>query len=225
MERYIRNLGMLTGEENKSLGSKKILVAGCGGLGGYLIELMARFGFGIITAVDGDVFEESNLNRQILSDETVLGLQKADVARDRIAKVNSHIKINPVNIRLDGENAEDICRGHDLIMDGLDNIPARSLVQKTAEELDIPFIHGAVAGWYGQVTTIFPGDRTLDSVYPSDDTDMTDELGTPSFAPSLVASIQVSEAVKVLLNKGEPLRKRLLYLNTLDNEYSVLKIQ
>lgn len=229
MERYIRNETMLTREENLSLADKKICVVGCGGLGGYIIEFSARLGIGEITVVDGDVFEISNLNRQLLSSEDVIGKSKAETAVRRIAKVNSLIKINPISGRLTSENARSICSSHDLIMDGLDNISSRMILQQTAEDLGIPMIHGAIGGWYGQVTTIFPGDRTLDLIYPdhdSSDADSDSEKGNPSFTPAMVASLQVSEALKILLGKKDGLlRHKLLYINTLSHEYNLLSIQ
>ncbi|MBI9102505.1 MAG: HesA/MoeB/ThiF family protein [Spirochaetales bacterium] len=232
MERYIRNEKMLTHEENLSLADRKICVVGCGGLGGYLIEMSARLGIGEITVVDGDVFELSNLNRQLLSDEEVLGRSKSEIAAIRVKKVNSLVTVNIVRERLTEENAHEISRDHDLILDGLDNIASRMILQNTAEELGIPLVHGAISGWYGQVTTIFPGDRSFDIIYPALDgkndeagIDSINEMGNPSFTPALVASIQIAEALKVLLGKGDILRHKLLYIDTLNHEYNVLNIR
>src|SRR5690554_6570239 len=94
MERYIRNTSMLTPEENAKLKYYKVCVLGCGGLGGYIIEMLARLGIGTITAVDGDVFSETNLNRQLYCDENSLGKSKAKIAKKRINSVNPLVTIN-----------------------------------------------------------------------------------------------------------------------------------
>lgn len=218
-------MNMLSPEENASLSNFKVCVIGCGGLGGYIIEMLARLGIGYLTVVDGDVFEETNLNRQILSDMNSLGKPKAIVARDRINIVNPLIKVKVINGMLTEENCTEILQGHDVVVDALDSIDARLLLQRQAEALNIPLVHGAIAGWYGQVTTILPGDRTLNILYKEKDTKgLEEELGNPSFTPALIASIQVSEVLKILINRGELLRKKLLVINTLNQEYEVINL-
>lgn len=216
---------MLSREENLSLRSKKVLVVGCGGLGGHIIEQLARLGIGHITAIDGDVFDESNLNRQLLSNTQNLGQPKANVAREHVAKVNPDVQVTAIHGFLDESNAEEIIAGHDVICDALDNMTTRLLLQRFAEKLSIPLVYGAIAGWYGQVTTIFPGDNILGSIYQGGtDKGIETELGNPSFTPALVASIEVSEVVKILTGKGQLLRNRFLMINTLDQEYEVFTI-
>ena len=94
--RYQRNMNTFTPEENRRMKDFKICVIGCGGLGGHIIEMLARLGVGQITAVDGDVFDETNLNRQLLSKESLIGKEKALAAEDRIREVNSEVRVNPV---------------------------------------------------------------------------------------------------------------------------------
>lgn len=225
MKRYSRNMSMLSHAENEGLNKVRVCVVGCGGLGGHIIEMLGRIGIGSITAVDGDVFEESNLNRQILSDVPSLGQPKAVKAKERMALVNPFVQVEPFVQRLDSENAIDILKGHALIMDALDNIESRFVLQEAAEQLNIPLIHGAIAGWYGQVSTIFPGDKTLNWLYPDRQAKgLEKELGNPSFTPALVASIQVSEAIKVIIGRGELLRRKILFINTLEQEYETIDL-
>ncbi|SHJ63386.1 HesA/MoeB/ThiF family protein [Paramaledivibacter caminithermalis] len=225
MKRYIRNMNMLSKEENEKLKDFKVCVVGCGGLGGYIIEMLGRLGIGHITAVDGDVFDETNLNRQVLSDVENLGKSKAMIAQRRMKLVNPLIEIVPIDNRITEENAEKILCGHHLIIDAIDNIYIRFLLQDTASKLNIPMIHGAIAGWYGQVATIFPGDKTLEKIYPQKDVKgLENEIGNPSFTPALIASIQVSEALKILLNKGEILRHKLLYIDLLEHNYMIMEL-
>ncbi|MGF7060486.1 HesA/MoeB/ThiF family protein [Brassicibacter mesophilus] len=225
MGRYSKNMKMLTPEENSKLGEYKVCVIGCGGLGGYIVEMLARLGIGFITAVDGDVFEETNLNRQLLSNMITLGKNKAEAAKQRVEVVNPLVHIRSINERISESNAHSILEGHDVIVDAVDNIHTRFLIQREAEKLNTPFIHGAIAGWYGQVSTILPGDNTLEHIYPSKDIKgMEQELGNPSFTPALVASIQVSEVLKVLINRGELLRGKVLLINTFDQSYELIEM-
>ncbi len=216
---------MLSREENLSLRKRKVAVVGCGGLGGHIIEQLARLGIGHITAIDGDVFDESNLNRQLLSNVRNVGQSKALAAHEHIRIVNPDIMVTPVVDFLVESNAENILKGHDVICDALDNMTTRLLLQKFTSTFGIPMVYGAIAGWYGQVTTIFPGDNILGSIYQgAEDKGIEKELGNPSFTPALVASIQVAEVLKILTGRGELLRNRFLMINTLDQEYEVFHL-
>lgn len=226
-KRYERNIGMFSKEEMEQLLTKRVCVVGCGGLGGFIIEMIARLGVKSITAIDGDVFDETNLNRQLLSDEDSIGFEKALKAKARINKINSSIEVNAFVGRIDEQNGLEILAGHDVILDAVDNIHTRKMLQTLAEKLNTPLVHGAIAGWYGQIATIYPGDRTLDLIYPSECKNgrgIEAKLGNPSFTPGLVASIQVSEAVKVMLGRGNVLRKELLYIDTLNQDYEKIEI-
>lgn len=216
---------MLSREENLSLQKKRVLVVGCGGLGGHIIEQLARLGLGHITAVDSDVFDETNLNRQLLSHTENIGKSKALAAKEHITRINPNIELNALQVFLDKNNALEITRGYDVICDALDSVDSRLLLQKYAAINNTPLVHGAIAGWYGQVTTIFPNDKTLDSIYQtSRNKGIEQELGNPSFTPALVASIEVSEVLKIITGKGKLLRNRLLIINTLEQEYEIFEL-
>lgn len=224
MMRYDRN-GIFTEEEIQRIGKAKVCIIGCGGLGGYILEMMARIGIGHITVIDGDVFNVSNLNRQILSTETNIGQYKVNSAKERMTIVNSEINMSYIDEYLNEDNAQRLLEGHDLVMDALDSITTRFLLQEACHALGIPFVHGAIAGWYGQVSVVFPGDKTLDLIYASRQGEGVEKkIGNPSFTPSTIASIQVSEGLKVLLNKGEILRRKLLYVDLLQNEFHIMNL-
>lgn len=217
--RYLRNKSLIDHEEQELLKSKTIAVVGGGGLGGHLVEQLARLGIGRLIVIDGDVFEESNLNRQRFSTESRLGLSKSECIKNEILEINSEVIVDAQNVRIDDKNGLDLLKEADAVMDGTDNVPTRLLLQRLCEELGIPLVHGAIGGWYGQVCVVMPGDRTLSKLYPREDiTGVEKHLGNPAFIPALVASLQVAEVLKFLLNKGEILRNSMLYIDTLNNQ-------
>jgi molybdopterin/thiamine biosynthesis adenylyltransferase len=212
-------------EENAKFKGFRICVIGCGGLGGYAIEMLGRLGIGFITAVDGDVFDETNLNRQILSSEKLIGREKANEAKARMGEINSEVEVTPIVGYLNADNYMKILKGHDIVVDALDNMATRKMLANGCLELKIPLVHGAIAGWYGQVSTIMPGDKTMERLYHGDENKGIEvELGNPSFTPAIVAAIQVAEVTKVLLGKGDILQNKLLTVDLLNHEYEVFDI-
>ncbi len=225
MERYIRNQNMLSKEENQRLMDFKVVVVGCGGLGGYIIEMLSRLGIGQITMVDGDVFESSNLNRQLLSTPENLGRNKSCIALERVNTINPDINAVAIQELLTDESAERILKGHDVVCDALDNLKTRRLLQKHCEKLEIPMVLGAIAGWYAQVSTIMPGDGTIDKIFPPEfEKGAETYFGNPSFTPALAASIQVAEVLKVLLKKGNILQNKFLSIDLLEQTYQVVDL-
>ncbi len=224
-DRYIRNEQMLSHEENQSLRKRKVAVVGCGGLGGHIIEMLARLGIGELTLIDGDVFEPSNLNRQLLSLPGNIGKPKTEAAAERVSTVNPGIEVTVHQVFVTIDNAKDLLQGHDVICDALDNISSRRIVEQAAEELNIPMVFAAIAGWYAQVGTIMPGSRLLDKIYPPDtDKGAETTLGNPSFTPALAASLQVAECLKLLVNKEGVLKNKLLMVDVLEHEYQVIEM-
>lgn len=219
MLRYARNETTLSAEENRSLREKKVCVIGCGGLGGFVIELLARAGVGQITAVDSDTFEVTNLNRQLFCTPGNLGEEKAVAAKKRIAIVNPEVTVDARVLFLDEHNADEVLSGHDLVIDCLDTIPTRQILERRCQALGLPLVHGAIAGWYGQVGVSVPGHPVIEYIYQGDAASgMETELGNPPFTPCLIAAWQVSEAIKVLTNNPQALCGRILYIDLLHNE-------
>lgn len=225
MDRYARNENALSPQENLALRTKKVCVVGCGGLGGFIIELLARAGVGHITAIDCDTFEMTNLNRQLYCIPGNLGEAKAIAAEARVAIVNPEVKCTPLVVYLDEDNAKDILAGHDLVIDALDRIGTRLMLERECHKLGIPLVHGAIAGWYGQVAVSVPGQPVLAKIYPEDiDTGMEKELGNPPFTPCCIAAWEVAEAIKLLTGKPEALRGQVLYIDLLHNDTEILDL-
>lgn len=227
-ERYVRNFSALSEDDMRRLGAATAAVVGCGGLGGFLIEYLGRLGVGNLIVADGDVFEASNLNRQLLSDTRNLGKGKAAEALRRMAAVNPLVLVRTVEERITAANGPELLRGADLILDAVDDIASRFALQDVAESLGVPLVHGAVAGWYGQVCVVHPGERTLDAVYGPDGRGarrgIEARLGNLSFGPAFVASLQAAEAVKELAGKGTALRRKLLVADLLDCEFEIVPL-
>lgn len=221
-DRYERNLTALTAEESALLHTKKVCVIGCGGLGGYILEMLARIGVGHITCVDGDVFEVNNLNRQILSTESLIGTSKALAAKKRLEEINSQVSVNAVKAFLDKDNCISILQGHHLVIDALDNIPARLILSKGCDTLGIPLVYGAIIGWFAQISVIQPNSGTIKKIYP-DNTVIRDKTSL-SFTPPLCASIQVSEAIKLLIGRESTLSGKLLFVDLLTQDYELIPL-
>lgn len=220
MKRYVKNKTMLSEEDMTRLRESRVCVAGCGGLGGYVIEQLSRIGVGHLTVIDGDVFDESNLNRQLLSGEQNLGKLKAEEAFLRVKTINSEVAVTALPVFLTVENVQTLIEGHHVVVDALDQIETRKLLAKACASLEIPLVYGAIAGWYGQVSTIFPGEDTLSKIYRNGQNRGAEkELGNPSFTPAVVASIQVSQVIKILIGRGELFRNRVLHIDLLDGEF------
>lgn len=227
MDRYIKNMNSLSKKDMEILLNSKVCVVGCGGLGGYIIEMLGRIGIGYITVIDGDVFDETNLNRQILSHTKNIGYNKAEEAKKRMKLVNPQITINPIIKNLNEDNAIELLSGHDVVVDALDNFQSRKILRKYISILNIPLVHGAIAGFYGQVTTIFPEDDTFDLLCSNSNYNnrgIERILGNPSFIPPIIASIQTTEVIKILTNKGNILRKKILIIDLLNNDFEVVDL-
>ncbi len=218
--RYQRNRQMISTTQQLQLFRSSVAVVGAGGLGGYILEQLARLGVGQIISIDDDVFEENNLNRQLLSTPGKLGRVKVEVAAERIAEINPAVTLRPVRARLGQDNGAAILAGADCVVDAIDNVTGRLELEEICESLQIPLVHGAIAGWYGHVSTVFPGERTLRKIYRHwrGGKGVEQQLGNPSFTPAVAASFEVAEVCKVLLGQGRPLRNRQLTMNLLDME-------
>lgn len=220
-ERYLRNLSALTEGECRLLRSKRILVVGCGGLGGYIIEMLTRIGVGTIRAVDGDRFEESNLNRQLLSSPELLGVSKAVAAAARINQVNPDVKAEAYYAFFDESNAESLLSGCDLVMDALDNIESRRLLAHYCEKLGLPLVYGAISGWVAQAAISLPGDKFVEKLYPKE-VEIRDK-STLAFTPALCAAMQCALATRLLCGR-EIKNSSLKYFDLLNMEFETIDL-
>ena len=219
--RYERNVPALSEEECNILLGKRVLVVGCGGLGGHLIDMLARIGVGMLRVVDGDVFEPPNLNRQLLSEVPLLGVGKAKAAAAKISRVNPEISVEAVDSFLTEKNVRRLLLFCDVVLDGLDNIESRRILAKECERAGIPYIYGAVNGWVAQAAISMPGDHLVEKLYPEGS--VLKNKSVLSFTPALCASMQVSLCVKLLTGRQVETGK-LYYFDLLNQEYETIPI-
>ena len=224
--RYDRNMAALTEEECARLAEKRIAVVGCGGLGGAVIEALARIGVGYLRVIDGDVFEESNLNRQLLCTESSLGREKSLVAAERIGAINGEVKAEPMVAFLSEGNAISLLSDVDCVVDCLDNLEARFWMAHACQNAGLPLVYGAIAGWFGQVCTVYPGDVSFVSIYGElFGESQHKKLGNLPFTAYSIAAFQAAEAVKVVLEKPGQIRNRLLMIDLLDGSVDDMELR
>ena len=227
-ERYDRNFNTFSPDEQKKLGASTVAIIGLGGLGGGVCEMLARMGIGRLILVDGDVFEASNLNRQVLSEERLMGVPKAEAARDRVRAVNSAIEVIHRVEFLDERTLYETIRGSDVVMDCLDSIDTRFKLQDAAKKAKIPIVSGAIAGVTGQVTAIFPEDKGYALIYGEKSRKqgkgVETKTGNIAYCALFTAALQSSECVKIILNRGDILRNKLLIAELWTNLFEVMDL-
>jgi len=227
-ERYDRNFNTLSHEEQKTLGTSKVVVIGLGGLGGSVCEMLARIGIGHLTLIDGDVFEPSNLNRQLLCQEDLIGFPKAQAAKNRVNAINSEVKVRYFIEYVDESNLYERIKDADVVMDCLDSIDTRFKLQKAAQKASIPIVSGAIAGVAGQVTTIFPDDKGYELIYgkkgQKQSKGVETRTGNIAYCAFFVAALQSSECLKVLLDRGDILRNKLLIAELWTNTFDIMDL-
>jgi molybdopterin/thiamine biosynthesis adenylyltransferase len=208
-ERYLRNLGSYSLEEQLRLLDSRVAMAGLGGLGGHALELMARAGVGFIRAADGDEFEASNLNRQLLATRRSLMGYKAAAAAARVLQVNGGVVFEPIAAFMDAENMAGLIAGAQLCVDALGGMSGREELARAAAEAGMPLVTAAVAGQTGLVATVLPGATCPAELFGKGGA-AEDRLGTPAPAVAAAASIMAAEAVNILAGREPALAGKML---------------
>ncbi len=223
--RYEKNC-ILTPLEQGRFRAATVAVVGLGGLGGYVAEQLVRLGIGHLVLIDGDVFQASNLNRQLFCEEAMLGIKKTEGARKRLLAIDGNVRLSVFSEYLNVQNGKEILGASMVVVDATDNNHARSVLLALCNEIGVPMIYGAIGGWFGQVCTAFPGDNTVAMLLRgAADRGVEVSLGNPAFTPALIASLQVAEVVKVLTGKGQLLRGGFLYCDLLTLDFEFIHIE
>lgn len=227
--RYLRNIGSLGIAGQLRLLQGKVLIIGAGGLGGTVALLLARMGLGSLVIADGDYFSEDNLNRQALANELNIGQGKVQAAAKELAQINAATEVVIYEGFVGEKELGNLIKGVQVAIDALDNLPSRFVLERVCRQEKIPLVHGAVAGFSGQVMVIFPEDIGFQSIYgdpqkaPEKGAEV--ELGNLAGIVSAVASLQVQETVKIITGLGQPLRNRLFFLDSWSGTAEVVSLR
>lgn len=224
--RYQRNRQSISTAQQYQLLKSQVAVVGCGGLGGYVIEELARLGVGRLLVIDPDVFAEHNLNRQLLATMDNLDTSKAVAAQKRVQEINPAVTADPRQVTVGLDNGAELLTGMDVVVDAIDNMNGRLDLAQLCRQLDIPLVHGAIGGWFGQVACIKPGQPTMHKLYANRTVDkgIESNLGNPSFTPAVVGSLQAAEVCKILLGQGGLLDQRLLSVDLLQMQFDEIPL-
>lgn len=232
-DRYSRQILFAPiGEEGQArIVASKVVIIGCGALGAVQAETLARAGVGHLVLVDRDFVEESNLQRQIMFEESdaLNRLPKAVAAASRIARVNSDVQVEPLVVDVNFENIEEIISGATLVMDGTDNFETRFLINDACIKSGTPWVYGAAVGSYGLTMTIVPGEspclRCVLEAMPEPASGPTcDTAGVIMPIVTTIASIQSAEALKLILGQSDKLHHSLITIDMWDSEFNKLDL-
>ena len=231
-QRYSRHLILpeVGLEGQKRLKAASVLCIGTGGLGSPLLLYLAAAGIGNIGIVDFDIVDSSNLQRQVIHGTSWIGKPKIESAKNRIHEINPNCQVDLYETRLSSENALDILKSYDVIVDGTDNFPTRYLVNDACVLLDKPNVYGSIFRFEGQATVFnYEGGPNYRDLYPEPPppgmVPSCAEGGVLGILPGMIGVIQATETIKIVLGKGRTLSGRLLLYNSLDMTFRELKLR
>jgi adenylyltransferase/sulfurtransferase len=229
--RYSRNilLSEIGPHGQEKLFASSALVVGAGGLGSPALLYLAAAGVGRIGVIDGDRVDLSNLNRQLIHPEASVGRGKADSACDTLRAFRSNLKPEAYQAALTADNALDLFRRYDVVIDGSDNFPTKYLCSDASVVTGVPLVHAGALRFGGQIFTVVPGQGPclrclIPEIPPRKDAPTCAEAGILGAVAGVLGSWQAVEAVKILLGIGVPLHGRLTMIDTLNGTVSALSV-
>tara|TARA_B100001245_G_C22862161_1_gene414569 strand:+ start:75 stop:1190 length:1116 start_codon:yes stop_codon:yes gene_type:complete len=230
IERYSRQIVMdeIGFEGQQKLKNARITVIGIGGLGSPITQQLVAMGIGTIRIVDRDVVEVSNLHRQVLYGDKDVGLSKAEAAHDRLKRINPQVKVEPLTLSINDDTVDEVISDSDVVIDGLDSVSARYSINRACVRLNIPYVFGSAIVTTGSSTSIIPGKTPcLECFQPSLKDEEMPKCGTEGVHPSIlttISSVQVSEAVRIIIGKEPNLANKLFLADISDLNYDKVKI-
>ena len=209
---FVRNIGSITVAQQLKLQKATVTVIGCGGLGGFVVEELARLGIGNLRICDPDRFSISNINRQLYAQSDTIGQYKAAVAAKRVYLLHGQTTVLPVTTRFQ-EQEEQLLAGTEVVVDCLDNVSSRRELAELCNQQQIPLVHGAVQQWYGQVGVQLAGGTLIQDLYGLHVDDSTTAPSILASTVAVIASIQVAETCKLLLGMESPLHNNWINID------------
>ncbi|MBE9227429.1 molybdopterin-synthase adenylyltransferase MoeB [Phormidium sp. LEGE 05292] len=231
-ERYSRHLILpeVGLEGQKRLKAASVLCIGTGGLGSPLLLYLAAAGIGRLGIVDFDIVDSSNLQRQVIHGTSWVGKPKIDSAKNRILEINPNCQVDLYETRISAENALELVKPYDIVVDGTDNFPTRYLVNDACVLLDKPNVYGSIFRFEGQATVFnYEGGPNYRDLYPEPPppgmVPSCAEGGVLGILPGIIGVIQATETIKIIIGKGTTLSGRLLLFNALEMKFRELKLR
>jgi adenylyltransferase/sulfurtransferase len=227
LKRYTRQISLPEiGERGQErLKQARVLICGAGGLGSPIALYLAAAGIGVLKIVDCDYVSLNNLNRQILHGDDDIGKPKPASACETLNRLNPLVTVETCSERITLENISEIASGADVIVDALDNLETRYILNKISIDLAIPFVHGAVNGFEGRAMTIIPGKSACLRCLHRGPPPPPATFPVIGVTPAVIGAIQATEVIKIVLNAGRLLANRLIVFDGLDLTWNELKLK
>ncbi|HET7413230.1 MAG TPA: molybdopterin-synthase adenylyltransferase MoeB [Pararhizobium sp.] len=237
LERYARHivLAEIGGPGQQKLKRARVLVVGAGGLGAPVLEYLAAAGVGRLSVVDDDTVSLSNLQRQVIHDTDAVGMTKVDSAERSLLRINPHVEVVGLRIRITPENAEELIAGHDVVLDGTDNFATRYAVADGAQSARVPLVSGSVGRFDGSLTVLKPWERDAEGrrnpsyrdLFPAPPPDglvpTCAEAGVLGALTGVMGTLMAMEAIKLITGIGEPLIGRLMLYDGLAARFETMR--
>ncbi len=226
--RYARHIVLreIGGSGQNKLKNSTVLVVGAGGLGSPVLQYLNAAGVGEIRLVDYDKVNLPNLQRQVIYNESHLGLSKVQSARSILLQQNPNTEITTFEFPLSEENSNSLVKNCDVVVDGTDSFQVRKIVNRSCFENQKPLVFGAISQWEGQVS-VFMGQPCYECIFPEEPTgDMAQtcsELGVLGSLPGIIGTIMATETIKLVTGAGKPMQNRLLIWDALNGENRMIR--
>ena len=234
LSRYSRQIlyDKIGEEGQRRLAASRVALIGCGALGSVLANTLVRAGVGFLRICDRDFIERDNLQRQVLFDEDDIAanLPKAEAAAAKLARINSSVTVEPVVTDVNSGNVERLVEDVELMLDGTDNFETRYLINDLAVKTERPWIYGAVIGATGLCMTIIPQDTpclrcVFDEAPPPELNPTCDTAGVLATAVNVVASLQATETLKLLVGRKDEINRHLVHIDVWSGRFASMKVQ
>lgn len=213
---FRENSGIVNDDDYNTIENIKVIIVGLGGIGGHVTNNLIRLGLKHVLLVDYDSFDESNLNRQLFSNTKCIGKKKTEILENEIRKISPECQIQTFELRIQ-EIPQNALTEYDYIIDAVDDPNTKVYLSELATALDIPILHGACGGWYGQIGWMLPGCNLIKELYRDNTKGLEKELKNPSFTPSLIAALMTSEFLKMIKKSTKTTINELLLVDIFNN--------